>query len=242
MFTTDYRALQRTDLRDTGASAYFADPELDGFHQRALREYARYQPLTKQLTLSIPAGQALTALPADFISPDPRTFLAAVGAVPCAPGGYSDVYSQSEAFQPVLGEISGSAYNPTYLNDFTPSYFPMPKPTTATLIEGNPPSLLLDPAPARAIASAVLYRADYLMPTVSVAGSLPDRQSGIVLDLACHLACEALLGDASFLQSYKITDEAINRGAVVVAITAKSQRKRAAFDRETRLKAIGSMG
>lgn len=240
MLIGDYRALQRTDLRDTGTSDYFTDVELDGFHQRALRQYARWHPLTKPLDLSIPAGQTVTTLPADFIDPDPATFLAAVGAVPCAPGGYADVYAQSEAFQAPTGGMDGfsSAYGSYGLGYL---FFPS-RPTTATILEGNPPSLMLDPAPARAIAAKVLYQADYAMPTDSVAGSLADRNSDIILNYACHLACEAMLSDPTLLQSYKVAYEAVNRSRLVDAIAGKSQRKLAAFNSWTASRPLGSMG
>jgi hypothetical protein len=243
MLITDYRALQRTDLRDTGASAYFADPELDGFHRRALDEYARYCNNLKRFELIIPAAQAVTPLPADFIAPDPKTFLNAVGAVPSAAADYTDLYSQSEAFQPSTGGLESSFAGSSYLNWLYGPLQTTTQPTTsATILPGSPPSLLLDPAPASAVDAFVLYNADYALPTTSVVGSLADRESGIVLDYACHLACEALLGDPTFLQSYKIADEAVNRAAVVAAITAKSVRKRKSFDQWTRNRPIGMMG
>jgi hypothetical protein len=245
MFITDYRALQRTDLRDTGASAYFSDAELDGFHLRALQQYAKYLPATKQLTLSIPAGQALTPLPQDFLAPEPNTFLTAVGVVPQASGNYSDLYAQSEAFQPATAGLeagfAGSSYSDWLMGPLTS----VVSTTVATILPGNPPSLLLSPVPKLAISASVLYFADYVLPGPSPGGpaaNLPDRESGLVLDYACHLACEALLGDLTLTQSIKVGDRQITRASAVPAIAAKSERKRLAFDQLTRNRAIGSMG
>lgn len=240
MLLDDYRAQQRTDLRDVGGIKYFEDAELDLFHRRALDEYARYKPFVKPMTLDLVAGTEAVPLPDDLIAVDPRSFQQALGI----PGGYVPVRTGYGT----IFQLSNDAAAPTvgmeadfrgYLGPFGGT--PCPPATTYTFLDGAPPQLIIRPAPAASGSYPIFYQADYALPTDADPGNLPDRDAGIVLDFACHLACEAMLSDPTLLQSYKITDEAIDRKQVVAAIQEKSRTKRASFDRWTLQRPLGGL-
>jgi hypothetical protein len=241
MLITDYRALQRTDLRDTGASLYFSDAELDGFHQRALDHYADFIPNVKRLALSIPIGQDTTLMPADFISPEPRTFLLAVGAIPQTIGTYADVFAQSESLQAPMGGMEADFIGNPYLNWEYGALMPPPPVTRATILPGNPPTLILDPPPTSAISGNVFYYASYALPTTTVAGTLPDRQSGPLLAYACYLATEALLGDGAAVASLKAGDREFKRDQWAQRLEIKAEKKLAEFEKATRFRPLGGM-
>lgn len=239
----DYRSAQRRDLRDVGANSYFEDADLDDYHQRALREFARYRPLLKPFSLIFVAGQDTIPLPADYQDIHRPSFEAALGiqgAYNPVQTNYGLVYQNAE---------EGRAPMSGFEMDFSGRWLPYdpwsqasPDDPVYAFLPGNPATLVVRPAPSLDATYPIFYFASYALPTVSQAGSVSDADSNLILAWACHLACEAVLGDPDMVGNFKVGDRAISRDEFTRQLAAKSQRKRDQFENLTRFRPIGSMG
>lgn len=238
----DYRASQRRDLRDIGANAYFGDPDLDDFHARALREFARYRPLLKPLSLVFVRSQDAIALPTDYQDVHRPSFEAALGiqgAYSPVQTNYGLVYQNAEA-----GRAPMSGFEMDFSGSWLP-YDPLsqasPNEPIYTFLPGNPATLVIRPAPTVDASYPIFYFASYQLPTETAPGSLPDSDSDIILAWACHLACEAILSDPDMLGNFKVGDREVKRDEFARQLALKSERKRDQFEKITRFRPIGSM-
>ncbi|MBO9539676.1 hypothetical protein J7643_03690 [bacterium] len=243
MLITDYRATQRNDLRDFGNAAYFTDAALDDFHARALREFARYRPMLMPFTLQLVAGEEVVSLPDDWLDvhrPSFETTLGIAGSYSSVQMGYALLYAAAE---------QGRAPTAGLEMDFSGRWIPydpwqhgVPDGPTYTFISTRPSRLVIRPAPIADASHPIFYFATHRMPTEQEPGSLSDADSDIVLAWACHLACEALLGDPDMVETVKVGDREIKRDEFARQVAAKSQRKRDLVDKLLRYRPIGSMG
>lgn len=241
LYLTDYRAYQRTDLRDVGASQYFSDADLDGFHRRALQALQRFVPLLKPYTLSLVAGQDTYTLPADWLDVHRPSFeqaLGLAGAYQAVSAGYGVVYQLSENLHP-QGWAEANPYDRWAVT-------PSGRPPTYTFLNGSPRRLVIQPAPASPASYPMFYLAAYNMPALNstapaVADTVSDADSDAVLTFACHLACDAILSDPTALQTLKVGDRIVDRKEVAKQLGEKSGRKLAEFDRTIRNRPIGGM-
>lgn len=243
MLITDYRAAQRNDLRDFGSAAYFTDEALDDFHSRALREFARYCPMLMPFTLRLVAGEEVVNLPGDWLDvhrPSFETALGIAGSYVAVQTGYALLYAAAEQGRaPMAGlemDFSGRwlPYDPwQQLLSAAPTY---------TFLFTKPSQLVIRPAPRVDASHPIFYFATYRMPTEQTPGSVSDADSDIVLAWACHLACDALLGDPDMVETVKVGDREIKRDEFARQIAAKSERKRDLFDKLMRYRPIGTMG
>lgn len=239
----DYRAAQRRDLRDIGGAPYFQDADLDDFHSRALREFARYRPLLKPLALVFVAGQDTIGLPTDFQETHRPSFEAALGiqgAYNPISTSYGLVYQNAE---------SGRAPLSGFEMDFSGRWLPYdpwsqasPSDPVYTFLSGNPATLVVRPAPTSDASFPIFYFAGYQLPTETAVGSLPDSDADLILAWACHLACEAILSDPDMLGNFKVGDREVKRDEFARGLAAKSERKRDQFEKFMRFRPIGSMG
>ncbi len=243
MLITDYRAAQRNDLRDFGIGAYFQDPALDDFHARALRELARYRPLLRPYTLDLLARQEVVTLPADWLDVHRPSFEQALGIA----GAYSELQTSYGLLVAVAEQ--GRAPTAGFEMDFAGRRLPYgprqqanPSEPTYTFLTANPPQLVIRPAPAADASYPIFYFARYQLPTEDAPGSAPDSDSDLILAWACHLACEAALGDPDMLGNFKVGDREVKRDEFARQLAAKSARKRDQFEKLTRFRPIGSMG
>lgn len=243
MLLADYRAAQRNDLRDLGLGPYFQDADLNDFHARALREYGRYHPLLRPLALTFTAGQEEIALPADWQEVHRPSFEAALGiAGSYAPiqTGYGLLYAAAE---------QGRAPTAGLEMDFAGRWLPYdhwqvqspPASPTYTFLGGNPPRLIVRPAPTSDARYPIFYFASHALPTESAPGTVPEADSDLVLAWACHLACEAFLGDPDMLSTFKVGDREVRRDEFARQVAAKSERKRDEFESRTRFRPAGSL-
>lgn len=244
MRITDYRAAQRNDLRDLGIGPYFQDADLDDFHARALRKYGRYDPLLRPLTLVLTAGQEETALPADWQDVHRPSFEAALGiagAYTPAPTGYGLLYTAAEQ-----GRAPMAGFEMDFAGRWLPydpwKSQPTPANPTYTFLNGNPPKLIVRPAPTADARFPIFYFARHALPTDQLPGTVPDADSDLILTWACHLACEAFLGDPDMLSTFKVGDREVRRDEFARQVAAKSVRKRDEFESRTRFRPAGSMG
>jgi len=240
---TDYRAAQRSDLRDLGCSAYFDDEKLDEFHARSLRAYSRYRPYLMPFILRLIAGEENVELPEDWLDVHRPSFDAALGLA----GGYTAVQTSyslllaaaEEGRPPMSGlEMDFSAGRLTY-DPYQPD---APGRPTYTFLATQPPRLVIRPAPTTGAVHPIFYFASHRLASAQQPGTLPDAESDLVLAWACHLACEALLGDPAILETVKVGDRELKRDEFARQLAAKSDRKRDVFDRLLRYRPIGAMG
>lgn len=239
----DYRAAQRRDLRDIGGAPYFQDADLDDFHARALREFARFRPLLKPMVIPFVAGQDTIALQTDFQEIHRPSFEAALdiqGAYNPVQTNYGLVYQNAE---------SGRAPMAGFETDFSGRWLPYdpwsqatPDDAVYTFLPGNPATLIVRPAPSMDASHPIFYFASYQLPTESAPGSVSDADSDLILAWACHLACEAILSDPDMLGNFKVGDREVKRDEFARGLAAKSERKRDQFEKLTRFRPIGSMG
>lgn len=243
MLITDYRAAQRNDLRDFGSAAYFKDEALDDFHARALREVARYRPMLMPFTLRLVAGEEVVNLPDDWLDvhrPSFETALGIAGSYTAVQTGYTLLYAAAEQGRaPMAGlemDFSGRwlPYDPWQQGgSASPTY---------TILSTSPPRLVIRPAPTSDASHPIFYFANHRLPTEQAPGTIADADSDIVLAWACHLACEALLGDPDMIETVKVGDREVKRDEFARQISAKSERKRDLFDKLMRYRPIGAMG
>lgn len=243
MLITDYRAAQRSDLRDFGCGATFDDDKLDEFHARSLRAYSRYRPFLMPFTLRLVAGEETVELPDDWLDVHRPSFDAALGLS----GGYTAVQTSyslllaavEQGRPPMAGlEMDFSSRRLAY-DPWQPD---APGGTTYTFLATQPPRLVIRPAPITGAVHPIFYFASHRLPDAQQPGTLPDAESDLVLAWACHLACEALLGDPAILETVKVGDREIKRDEVARQIAAKSERKRDVFDKLLRYRPTGAMG
>ncbi len=243
MLIADYRAAQRNDLRDFGAGAYFQDEALDDFHARALREFARYRPLLRPLTLHLVGGQEVVNLPGDWLDVHRPSFelaLGIAGSYTAIQTGYGLLYAAAEQ-----GRAPTAGMDMDFAGKWLP-YDPWQQALAAnptyTFLSANPPQLVIRPAPESDASFPIFYFASYQLPTDTAPGSASDADSDLILAWACHLACEAALGDPDMLGNFKVGDREIKRDEFARQLAAKSERKRDQFEKLLRFRPVGSMG
>lgn len=244
MLLADYRAAQRNDLRDLGLGPYFQDADLDDFHARALREYGRYRPLLRPFALLLTAGEESVDLPPDWQGVHPPSFESALGIAGSyspIPTSYGLVYAAAAQGRPPVAGLEMDFAGSSLVAD------PWQGHTTAanplyTFLTGNPPRLIIRPAPITSGSFPIFYFAQHALPLADSAGTVPDADADLILAWACHLACEAALGDPDMLSSYKVGDREVRRDEFARQVAAKSARKRDEFENRTRHRPVGSMG
>lgn len=219
---------------------------------RGVREYSRYRPLIKALTVDLIASTGTYDLPADFVAPDQASFDMAIGrrsSISNSGGYYALIYDA--ALRGTTTGYGGSQGLPMIPYGFVPnvnSGVSLAAPSTFTFNRTNPPTLTVTPAPTQAQAIPFFYTAMHTPPGRYVdvddtgESTVPLQDESLPLLYANYLLYERQASAAAGLTEYKLENETMKFDKAPGYYQALASTSMTLFDQSLRFAPYGVMG